>query len=627
MRIFIFSIIIVLSSFTFWGCKDDFADVNTPKEKLSEPRLLNLFTEALIKMEPNNYTTWFYNNSQYYLTWTQATVRQNGNKSELNLVGDFISHEDKLFLPKLQIEEIRHQLNNVYSREEAAKYEYLKAICSPVLVYLGIYGTDVYGSLAYSEASKAPFTSPSIITPKYEDQQTLFSVWLNELDETINILSNPVLLNGIQYNQVSMGQQDFVYQGDYSKWAKFANLLKLKIAVRLLHSDKQWALQIAKEVVESPVGIMNSLSDDFIFNYSKENYHFNDPVENLGTGSEDLISFFIKNQDPRIRFLFAKNDYNSSVIQAFFDEGKDIPPYILELANYSEDGWGNKTFESWKSPGEPWVRYHGAPVDIQAPKDVDTYTAYFDAEKFKLKSGNTERSYQPLSVYNEEMVRGNCSYTFPSPPSKTVTDRIAYPWYGALCSSAETYLYLAELKLQGADLPEEAETYLRKGIELSVRLYDYLAKLNKIPYYEHNNEGFDALDETIALKEQEINPLLEKYKLGGSLSDMLEQVYIQQYIHFVYLPNELFVTVRRSGFPRTGSALLPFREFDSSNPNYIIPRRMPISALSLTDQMYSIKKAAYEAEGFTLGTNTPATLQTERVDYDKNAPAYGAGMN
>ncbi|WP_029902401.1 hypothetical protein [Prevotella sp. 10(H)] len=101
---------------------------------------------------------------------------------------------------------------------------------------------------------------------------------------------------------------------------------------------------------------------------------------------------------------------------------------------------------------------------------------------------------------------------------------------------------------------------------------------------------------------------------------------IQQYIHFVYSPNELFVTVRRSGYPKKGSPLLARKAFDSSNPNYIIPRRMPIPALSPTDQMYSIKENAFRQQGFTPGTNNPLTLQDERIWYDKNTPAYGTGQ-
>ena len=605
----------------FQGCKDDFAKINTPPDKITEPQMNQLFTEALVQMFPHTYLEWFYNYSKYYLTWSQATVAVYGNKAELNLVGDYSPPENKLFAPKLQIEKIRYQLNSVYTPEEAAQFRYLEAICNPVLVYLGIYGTDFYGSMAYSDASKALFTSPALITPAYQDQQALFDVWLKELDETIHILTNSVIVGGKEHKQISLGKQDFIYGGDYSKWARFANSLKLKIAVRMLHADKARALQIAKEVTQSPAGYMDNPEHDFIYNRGSDFYGFGNPVENLGTGSLSLIDFLVENRDPRVRFLFMKNDFNSQVVQAFFDAGREIPSYITNQIEYNTDSEGKKQFTAWKAPGEPWVRYYGAPVDIQAIKDPAINNAYFNRENFRLG----DKSYQPLSLYNEEMTRGSVIYTFPSPPGDVVfQDNTAYPFHSALCSAAETNLYLAELKLLGADLLQSAGYYFRRGVELSVRLYDRLALLNKIPYYEPH-AGFDPLDASIALQENEITPLLTKYTLAGSVNEQLEQIYLQQYIHHIYTPNELLVTVRRSGYPRKGSSLIEWAEFNSFDAAYPIPRRLPIPTPSPTDQMHGIKTASYNSQGFTSGVNTPQVLNSQRVWYDKNAPEYGGG--
>ena len=605
----------------FQGCRDDFATINTPPDKITEPQINHLFTEALASLFPHSYLEWFYNYSKYYLTWSQATVAVYGNRAELNLAGDYSSPEDKLFAPKLHLESIRYQLNRIYTPEEAAIFRYIEAVCNPILVYLGMYGTDFYGSVAYSDASKALFTSPALITPAYQNQQELFDVWLGELDETITVLTNPVTIGGREYRQASPGKQDFIYGGDYAKWARFANALKLKIAVRMIHADKARALQIAQEVAQSAAGYMDDPEDDLIYNRGSEFYGSELPAENLGTGSLSLIDFLVENRDPRVRFLFAKNDFNSQVVQAFFDAGKDIPSYIIHQMEYHTDSEGKKAFIAWKTPGEPWVRYYGAPVDIQAVRDPAINNAYFNRENFRLG----DKSYQPLSLYNEEMTRGNTVYTFPSPPGSAVfQDNTAYPFHSALCSAAETNLYLAELKLLGADLPQSADYYFRRGVELSVRLYDRLAWLNKIPYYEAHT-GFDPLDATIALQEDEITPLLTKYALTGSAGEQLEQVYLQQYIHHIYSPNELWVTVRRSGYPRKGSSLIAWAEFNSLDASYPVPRRLPLPIPTPTDPMYSIKTAACISQGFTTGVNTPQVLNAQRVWYDKNAPEYGGG--
>jgi len=606
------------------SCRDDFGDINSPTDKVTDPDPVRLFTEALVTMDERAYIEWFYNNS-YFLKWGQATVTEGGNQSSLNQISSWDMTQNRLLTPKLQIEEIRYCLRTQYTEAEAAKYRYLEAICNPVLVFLGLRGTDMHGSMAYSEASTAPYTSPANITPRYQTQKELFDVWLDELDETITILTAPVKVGQQEVTQIAPGTQDLIYGGDWTKWAKLANSLKLKIAVRMLGVDRTKALAIAEEVAVSPAGIMSAISDDMVYTQGTQFYRTENAIENTGLGSKHLIDYLRTNLDPRLRFLFAKNDFNASVVQAFFDAGRDVPFYILEQAEYTETG-GQKVFNGWKAPGEPWVRYYGAPVDVQARSNTEIRNAYFNTENFRLSSNSGTKTYQPLSLYNEEMVRGSVTYTYPAiPDAATVQDNTPRQWYGALYSSAEVNLYLAEFALLGASLPESAESYYNRGVELSVRLLDHLASLNKIPYYEQH-AGFDTTDKTIVLEEGEIAPLLARYALTGTNTEKMEQVYLQQYVHDLYMPQELLVTMRRSGYPATGSNLLERVVFNSTDPSYAIPRRLPVPALDPTDGMYEIKKAAYAAEGFTPGMNTPVTLQTEKVDYDKSAPAYGAGM-
>ena len=48
----------------------------------------------------------------------------------------------------------------------------------------------------------------------------------------------------------------------------------------------------------------------------------------------------------------------------------------------------------------------------------------------------------------------------------------------------------------------------------------------------------------------------------------------------------------------------------------------------VTDPLYDITIAAYEAQGFTYQgemKDAPSVLTKERVWYDKNAPEFGAG--
>jgi hypothetical protein len=105
----------------------------------------------------------------------------------------------------------------------------------------------------------------------------------------------------------------------------------------------------------------------------------------------------------------------------------------------------------------------------------------------------------------------------------------------------------------------------------------------------------------------------------------LEKIYIQQLLHFTLSPNDQFVTVRRSGCPKSSSTLIEWENF-TSVPNNAIPRRFEVGSPSPTDLMYQILIDAYQSQGFTPGSSQDGTLlNSERVWQDINAPQFGQG--
>ena len=121
-------------------------------------------------------------------------------------------------------------------------------------------------------------------------------------------------------------------------------------------------------------------------------------------------------------------------------------------------------------------------------------------------------------------------------------------------------------------------------------------------------------------------------KFTGSNSEKLEKIYLQQLINFTLMPDDQFVTARRSGYPKIGSKLLPFVKFKEIELT-AIPRRFSFPWPLPTDVMYDIRTANLQEQGFTPGTNqsgngypTTTVLNTERLWQDKNAPQWGSGQ-
>lgn len=80
--------------------------------------------------------------------------------------------------------------------------------------------TDMYGPVPFREAAQAKLNS--IYSPVYEQQQDIYAGLIADLDEANNMLGSS--------EETLIG--DILYNGDLSKWKKFANGLALRLLLR-----------------------------------------------------------------------------------------------------------------------------------------------------------------------------------------------------------------------------------------------------------------------------------------------------------------------------------------------------------------------------------------------------------
>jgi len=595
--------------------KNEFAELNTNPNTLSNADLRFLTTKSVEQMFGNDYTVWFYNNFDYVYPWSQFTGTGTGNGGEAFVEMGSAGGQSIYATIYPNSRDIRAKIDAMDS-DQKATMQAMRAMTFPILIHPALTQTDNTGSMPYSEAALAAYTSPALLTPKFDTQEELFSIWLEELDEAIAALTKA--------DQFNIGDQDIIYGGDYAKWAKFCNLLKLKIAVRLIGQNKAKALSIAEEVVSSPAGYMNDLNDDFIYRRAI-NYYGTGNGTQPGVGGKNIIEFLVDSKDPRVRFLFAKNSFNGEVVQAFIDGGKALPPYVEQYVNL--DGAGD--FSGWSGPGEPWVRYFGAPLAPDAQLEAANDPYFKQASLNKIKVGNIEKTYASTSRFNERVTRTRINHTYPTKPGgRVMENKDNYPAMTVILgSSAETNLYLAEFKLLGANIAGSAQSYFDKGVELSVKRMDISASTNGSPYYNGDPVYTDAVEAEAGatkLRATEIADLmtLPAYDLA---TDGLEKVYIQQYINFAITPADLWTLVRRSGIPKTGSTYLPRDSFMAGGIELTVPRRFSVGTPTADAKNFENQKSSVEEQGFTTGTSNPETLNTERLWFDKQFPAYGAG--
>lgn len=112
--------------------------------------------------------------------------------------------------------------------------------------------TDAYGPIPYFD-----FGSGLLI--KYDSQQEVYKSFFSDLTEAIGILEDYALANPAAR---PLKGYDLIYEGDVSKWARFANTLKLRLAMRIVYADPDNARKYAEEAVASRLGVMTANSDN-----------------------------------------------------------------------------------------------------------------------------------------------------------------------------------------------------------------------------------------------------------------------------------------------------------------------------------------------------------------------------
>lgn len=160
--------------------------------------------------------------------------------------------------------------------------------------------TDSYGPIPYSDVLKT-----EKVTVKYDSQQDVYSTMFEELDAAIEAFSKNVTLPAS-----SWAKYDRVYYGDISKWLKYANSLKLRMAMRVSYAAPELAREKASEAISS--GNLILANADNAYMHPVENklaLIYNDWGDHRA--GADILCYMNGYKDPRLEKMFVRNHPDS----------------------------------------------------------------------------------------------------------------------------------------------------------------------------------------------------------------------------------------------------------------------------------------------------------------------------
>ena len=115
--------------------------------------------------------------------------------------------------------------------------------------------TDTYGPIPYTQIG-----ADGRVTVPYASQQTVYNAFFDELDEAIATLSE-------NSSSALVPTADYVYSGNVQQWIKFANSLKLRLAMRISYANPAKAQEMAESAVNQEFGVIESNEDNAAWHY------------------------------------------------------------------------------------------------------------------------------------------------------------------------------------------------------------------------------------------------------------------------------------------------------------------------------------------------------------------------
>lgn len=132
--------------------------------------------------------------------------------------------------------------------------------------------SDNHGPVVYS---KYQTPNPNGTTD-FDSQQDAYQYFINDLSSAITDLQKVQNMSDTQNieDKSALKKADLVYGGNIGKWAKLANSLKLRLAMRMSYADAVKSKQYAEEALTSTAGLIDNNDDNALLSVGQSELSF-----------------------------------------------------------------------------------------------------------------------------------------------------------------------------------------------------------------------------------------------------------------------------------------------------------------------------------------------------------------
>ena len=408
--------------------------------------------------------------------------------------------------------------------------------------------TDLYDDIPYSEAGGG---YQEKFYAKYDTQEEIYHSILETLKNAVDGLSSYRFAS--DGAKATFSSVDMLCNGDIQQWIRFANSLRLRMALRLCQVEPETSKSVIKEVLADG-RYLSEYSHDIGFEEQDKTHAFE-------------LTFF-RGIDERGYECGAPATIVKNIFNYEYQEGDPTDLSKLDATRR------NKIDPRILAMFQPDIhgRYIGLPLtmeEAEAPqgdihkyyteKEINDMFNFNDAESGPWDEKRIPSMYNRRTYFNFDM---------------------KFPVMG----STETNLILVEAKLRWPELTGiDEKSCLRKAIDASTRFfYNANATMSynesSLPSIQHikaNAKAPQLNEEWLAAYEENA---VSKYEALSSTKDKLKFIFDQKFAHMnIMNPYELYSDARRLVKDFNGE--LPFVAI----PNVVFQERMFYPSSELAD--------------------------------------------
>jgi|WetSurMetagenome_2_1015567.scaffolds.fasta_scaffold01342_6 hypothetical protein len=256
------------------------------------PAALN--NTAILTVTPGNYAFIY----EWHGCWAiSGGYSQDANMTQYNILNSHF--QNNWANSYLNIQNYDYIIQN----STTSKQKPWRAMAEIMKAYVFQYLVDCWGNVPYSEANMA---DKGILKPKYDDQKVVYEDLVARLDTAMNLIAT------MPADAEEPGDNDIIYHGDMTLWAKFANTLKLRIlmnqsdmADRASYISTNIATTASVGYLAAGEGAMSN--PGYVQSTGKMNPFWERFYKQDGSQQADGLGYFVPNQDA-CDFLNANSD-------------------------------------------------------------------------------------------------------------------------------------------------------------------------------------------------------------------------------------------------------------------------------------------------------------------------------